>query len=210
MKLSKENIQFIDNYLKNSEVIYYDIRLEMLDHISSAIEHKIELENIDFYDAFKGYMVVNKKDILKGNKDGKSVSYSKEIFKNFLLFLIKPFMLIGLLVSFSFFHFVEVKNYLSDSFTINNLFFVSIISVAFFQIFYFYFFLKERFYVVERIGGILAILYYAQIIFLTGYGTNESPSNLILTIFFYLLFGYVVYFVNEILKFKKRTKFLFQ
>ena len=210
MKLSKENIQFIDNYLKNSEVIYYDIRMEMVDHISSAIEHKMETEDLDFYDAFKEYMVVNKKDILKGNKDGTSVSYSKEIFKNFLLFLIKPFMLIGLLVSFSFFYFFEVKNYFSDSFSINNLFFVSIISVAFFQIFYFYFFLKERLYVIERTGGILAILYYAQIIFFPGYGNNESPSNLILTIFFYLLFAYVVYFINEVLKFKKRSKFLFQ
>ena len=210
MKLSKEHLQFIDNYLKNSEVIYYDIRMEMLDHISSAIEQKMELENLDFYDAFKEYMVVNKKDILKGNKDGRSVSYSKVIFKNFLLFLIKPYMLVGLLGFFSVFHFVEVKNFFSDAFSINNLFFVSIISVAFFQIFYFYFFLKERFYVIERTGGILAILYYAQIIFLTGYGNNESPSNLILTIFFYLLFAYIVYFINEVLKFKKRSKFLFQ
>ena len=210
MKLSKENIQFIDNYLKNSEVIYYDIRMEMVDHISSAIEHKMETEDLDFYDAFKEYMRVNKKDILKGNKDGTSVSYSKEIFKNFLLFLIKPYMLVGLLVLFSFFHFVELKNFFSDAFSINNLFFVSIISVAFFQIFYFYFFLKERFYVIERTGGILVILYYAQIIFFPGYGNNESPSNLILTIFFYLLFAYVVYFINEVLKLKKRTKFLFQ
>jgi hypothetical protein len=210
MKLSTENIQFIDNYLKNSEVVYYDIRLEMLDHISSAVEQKMEQENLDFYDAFKSYMVVNKKDILKGNKDGTRVNYSKELFKNFLLFLIKPYMLVGLLGLFSFFYFVEVKNYFSDSFSINNLFFISIISVAFFQIFYFYIFLKERFYVIERTGGVLAILYYAQIIFFPGYGNNESPSNLILTIFFYLLFAYVMYFINEVLKFKKRTKFLFQ
>jgi hypothetical protein len=27
-----KHAQFIDNYLKNSEVIYYDIRMEMLDH----------------------------------------------------------------------------------------------------------------------------------------------------------------------------------
>ena len=210
MKLSKENIQFIDNYLKNSEVIYYDIRMEMLDHVSSAIEQKMELEPLDFYDAFKEYMVVNKKEILKGNKDGTSVSYSKEIIKNFVLFLIKPHMLVGLLGFFFFFHFVEVKNYFSDSFSINNLFFVAIISVAFFQIFYFYIVLKERFYVIERTGGVLAILYYAHIIFFPGFSNNKSPSTLVMTIFFYLLFAYVMYFINEVLKFKKRTKFLFQ
>ncbi|MBD3725032.1 MAG: hypothetical protein IE891_09740, partial [Flavobacteriaceae bacterium] len=51
MSLNKEQIKFIDNYLKNSEVIYYDIRMEMLDHIASAVEQKMEAENLDFYDA---------------------------------------------------------------------------------------------------------------------------------------------------------------
>ena len=68
MKLTAENIQFIDNYLKNSEVIYYDIRMEMLDHVATAVEQKMQSENLDFYDAFKSYMVVNKREILKGNK----------------------------------------------------------------------------------------------------------------------------------------------
>ncbi len=62
MKLTTENIKFIDNYLKNSEVIYYDIRMEMLDHVATAVEEKMEAENLDFYDAFKSYMVVNKKE----------------------------------------------------------------------------------------------------------------------------------------------------
>ena len=92
MKLSKENIQFIDNYLKNSEVIYYDIRMEMLDHVSSAIEQKMELEHLDFYDAFKSYMVVNKKEILKGNKE-EGLNF-KEPLKKFGLFVIKPFQIV--------------------------------------------------------------------------------------------------------------------
>ena len=60
MSLSSENIQFIDNYLKNSEVIYYDIRMEMLDHVATALEHKMQAENLDFYDAFKSYMLSNR------------------------------------------------------------------------------------------------------------------------------------------------------
>ena len=67
MSLSSENIKFIDNYLKNSEVIYYDIRMEMLDHVATAVEQKMEAENLDFYDAFKSYMVLNKKEVLKSN-----------------------------------------------------------------------------------------------------------------------------------------------
>jgi hypothetical protein len=56
MRLTKQQIQFIDTYLINSEVIYVDIRLEMLDHIALAVEEKMEVENQDFYDAFKDYM----------------------------------------------------------------------------------------------------------------------------------------------------------
>ena len=52
MKLSKEQIQFIDTYLIKNEVIYVDIRLEMLDHIVLAVEQKMAVENQDFYDAF--------------------------------------------------------------------------------------------------------------------------------------------------------------
>ena len=48
MSLSSENIKFIDNYLKNSEVIYYDIRMEMLDHVATAVERKMQTENLDF------------------------------------------------------------------------------------------------------------------------------------------------------------------
>ena len=91
MSLSSENIKFIDNYLKNSEVIYYDIRMEMLDHVATAVEQKMEAENLDFYDAFKSYMVVNKKEIMKGNKE--EGLYFKEPLKKFGLFVIQPFQL---------------------------------------------------------------------------------------------------------------------
>ena len=42
MKLTAENIKFIDNYLKNSEVIYYDIRMEMLDHVAVNRQQKVD------------------------------------------------------------------------------------------------------------------------------------------------------------------------
>ena len=45
MKLTLQDIQFIANYLKNSEVIYYDIRMEMLDHVATAVEQKMKAEN---------------------------------------------------------------------------------------------------------------------------------------------------------------------
>ena len=88
MKLTKENLQFIDTYLKNNQVIYIDIRYEMIDHIATAVEEKMEEESLDFYNAFKNYMVIHKKPILKNNKN--RYSYSWESIKQFLLFLVKP------------------------------------------------------------------------------------------------------------------------
>ena len=203
MSLSSENIKFIDNYLKNSEVIYYDIRMEMLDHVATAVEQKMEVENLDFYDAFKSYMVVNKKEILKGNKFWSI--YSKDTILNFLKFLIHPIMI---LISVSFYFFyknVAVSNYFSESFTIRNLFFVFMIIVAFFQLIYFHLILKQRFFVLEKLGGLLNIIYYLQM-FLMNQHNDETPSILTLTIFSYILIAYVLYFAKEVYKFNTYKK----
>ena len=203
MKLTAENIQFIDNYLKNSEVIYYDIRMEMLDHVATAVEQKMEAENLDFYDAFKSYMVVNKKEILKGNKFWSI--YSKDTILNFLKFLLHPIMiLIG--VSFYFFYKnIQVTNYFSEEFTIRNLFFVIMIFLAFLQLIYFHLILKQRFFVLEKLGGLLNIIYYLQM-FLMNQHNDETPSILTLTIFSYILIAYVLYFAKEVYKFNTYKK----
>ena len=51
MKLTKEEIKYIDNYLIKNEVKYWDVRLELLDHIVSAVEDKIENEGISLNEA---------------------------------------------------------------------------------------------------------------------------------------------------------------
>ena len=68
-KLTKEDIQFIDNYLDNSEIIYADIRMEMTDHVASEIESLIKAdESQSFYVVFKNYMAENKASLLDQNK----------------------------------------------------------------------------------------------------------------------------------------------
>ncbi|WP_111683169.1 hypothetical protein [Winogradskyella tangerina] len=69
MKLSREQIQFINDYLENSDIIHIDIRLEMVDHVASNIEERISNgDKRDFYFIFKDYMVKNKSLLLKNNK----------------------------------------------------------------------------------------------------------------------------------------------
>ncbi|WP_053976488.1 hypothetical protein [Mangrovimonas xylaniphaga] len=66
--LSIEEIQFIDTYLKNSDVRFADIRMEMVDHVASEIEVRMSEDGIDFYNAFKWYMAENKKSLIKESR----------------------------------------------------------------------------------------------------------------------------------------------
>ncbi|PZW44233.1 hypothetical protein LX95_00567 [Mesonia algae] len=79
IKLGQEELEFIDNYLKNSGVEYIDVRLEMLDHVASAVEAKMKEKQTDFYETFKAYMVMNKKELLK-----QTDSFAKESLKKVL------------------------------------------------------------------------------------------------------------------------------
>lgn len=83
-KLSQENIQFIDTYLKNSEVVFNDIRIEMVDHVASDIEQQIENgDTRDFYYIFKDYMVKNKAQLINENRKYSRIS-DKKIVKSVL------------------------------------------------------------------------------------------------------------------------------
>ena len=50
MKLTKEQITYIDDYLKHHKVKYWDIRIELLDHIVTSVEEKLAT-GISFDDA---------------------------------------------------------------------------------------------------------------------------------------------------------------
>jgi len=50
MKLTQEEIQFIDDYLLKNKVKYWDIRLELVDHIANAVEDKME-KGVSFNEA---------------------------------------------------------------------------------------------------------------------------------------------------------------
>lgn len=92
-KLTSEEIKFIDNYLINSEVVHLDIRLEIIDHIATAVEHRMNSSGTDFYSTFKEYMIENKQALLKGNKMFPKAAL-KTTFLFFIKFLIKPCMLL--------------------------------------------------------------------------------------------------------------------
>ena len=55
--LNQEQIKFIDHYLQVSKVRYVDVRSELTDHIATAVELKMQDEALDFYEAFKNYIL---------------------------------------------------------------------------------------------------------------------------------------------------------
>ncbi|OYQ33294.1 hypothetical protein CHU92_12945 [Flavobacterium cyanobacteriorum] len=73
MKLTPQQIQFIDNYLGNSGMRYLDARAEMTDHVASALEGR----EGDFYENFKAYMIQNKKDLLTQYGTFKNTAWKK-------------------------------------------------------------------------------------------------------------------------------------
>lgn len=78
--LTKENIRFIDNYLNNSDIVYNDVRLEMVDHIATAIENQINAGgDVSFYEAFKIHMANNKESMLNDYKTFKKTTDKKII-----------------------------------------------------------------------------------------------------------------------------------
>ena len=117
-RLTKENIQFIDRYL-SSEIIFMDIRTEMVDHIGSVIEQKmIDRDPRSFYYIFKDYMIKNKRLIYKSNtKFLRSVDYNagKRLLKN-------VFSLKGIIVFITmFFCFNTLSNYLEPQLFLKTL-----------------------------------------------------------------------------------------
>ena len=52
IKLTKEQLQQIEAYLNNNDIEYIDLHLEVLDHISTAIENEMTIHNITFKEAF--------------------------------------------------------------------------------------------------------------------------------------------------------------
>lgn len=68
--LTNEDIQFIENYLENSDILYADIRMEITDHVASAIEERMESgDDRGFYQTFKDYMIEHKAKLLQNNKE---------------------------------------------------------------------------------------------------------------------------------------------
>lgn len=199
MKLTQENTNFIDNYLKKNDVIYFDIRMEMLDHILSGIEREMTEKNIGFYDAFKIYMPVNKNEIFKMNKKS-----SFEVLKLFLKSLTNNYnafvVFFTVIICFIFQENLIVLN--SVFWVLMLLYFVISTSIYFFNA-------RKRYYVLEKFGLILNAIYFINIFingFAEGFFGDFNGNIYTVSVILFLSFSFFIYYFKTIVKFNKSQK----
>ena len=174
MRLTNEEIQFIDNYLDNSDVVYADIRMEMVDHVASEIETKIDAGDMrDFYYVFKDYMVENKGKLLNDNKKFLK-SADKKILKATLKELLKP-LTIGIFV-LAFLGFYTAFNHL-DFRTFRSLIFL--IPFGTFLGFGLLYWVYSKYYGLERLSFPMLLFYQlSSLIFNISHRTTEINKTI--------------------------------
>jgi len=151
MNLSKEQLQFIDTYLNNSEVVYTDVRLELTDHIASTIETElVESPNKTFYEVFKDYMVKHKKSLLK-NHEEQQIKIRKKILVRFAKGFLAKQVLFLMVLALITINYVDLAPF-EDNILIINL------GIGFvFLLFYFFIFHKVK---KTSVGGSLITIVY--------------------------------------------------
>ena len=204
--LTKKEIQFIDTYLQNSQVLFVDIRIEMIDHIASAVEAEMEINQSDFYQTFKEYMVVNKAEILKNNPTRTKISWAE--IKRFGAFLLQPILLLMGALLFFLFKYMLPSVQGVDYFSLNNLIFILFISIIVLQYAYLFWVVKKRFYAIEKSGQILMILYWIRIV-LAPFTPYQSLTLITISLFSFLMLSYVLFVIKEIRIFQKNQLKLF-
>jgi hypothetical protein len=115
MELTKEQIQFIDHRLEKEGIKYWDVRIEVLDHVVSEVEEKLKAENTQY--EFKaivqkafvalgwrnnfnagGFDDVNKQGWKNASKGYRKIYYQGfiDFFKNYLNLLVLGVFLLGI------------------------------------------------------------------------------------------------------------------
>ncbi len=196
MKLSKEEIKFIDTYLEKSDVIFVDLRAEMTDHIATGVEEKMKNERIDFYDAFKEYMVKNKRDLLKSNN--KMTGYYLSSISQFSKTLYKPYnIILGFLIIIGYRYFNDARILK----TINQVLLLTIFGFSVLQLIVNFMILKKRYLYLEKTGIILLVIYYFNLCF-NGFYKDFYGNYFTVGITLFLYVAFIVHYLVTIKKFR--------
>ncbi|MCC1483507.1 hypothetical protein [Winogradskyella immobilis] len=130
MKLTKEEIKFIDHFILDQNIKYLDIRSELIDHLATEFE---ENSNFDLIEDYLKTKVSFVKTFAKKQQKIIHWSYQKKLWFQFAEFFYKPkfiILLLGLIFS---------GNLLLRFFTIkqfSSIFFFTLIALILYPLFY--------------------------------------------------------------------------
>ncbi|MCZ8089254.1 hypothetical protein [Flavobacterium sp.] len=202
MKLNQNQIQFIDGYLHRNDVIYVDIRAEMIDHIATGVEEKMKDEDIDFHDAFVSYVNSNHKEIFSMNKN--IWRFALPEIKNYLIYFFKPtslFLVVFIIALYTFLNKNGYQNFVKETLPMYVL--GSIVVVSFLSFIYFGIIKKQQYFFVEKNGIVFLILYWIDLFFLKPFQKSERLSDGLTVVFMCLFTVYIFYTINQLKKFFK-------
>ena len=196
-KLTPEQITFIDTYLQKSDVIFVDVRAELTDHIASAVEEKMEIENVDFYEAFKGFMAHNKKELLrrKNNILPPLFSFGKTLYQ--------PYNLVIGVIILLFFYFISQSSNAQN--ILKNIYlsiFYGIFAFALLQGIY-TLVIRKRFAYLEKVTFWLLLINYINLFF-NGFHNDFFGNSVSVGIVLFLFIAFLIYFVKTFLKFNPK------
>ena len=192
-KITKDQIQFIDGYLEKAGMKYIDVRYEMTDHVAAALENY----NGDFYENFKEYMVVHKKDLMDSNRHFRKLARNKAfgILKNNFLKL--PFWIITAMLFLI--SMLARQIAVNDEAVTNSLEIALVLtsSVIYFYFIYYWLFKRDIHSVITKL---LTIVYFGSVIFRFSHWIENTSVLLFYYAFstaFYILLAQSVWQLNK-------------
>ncbi|CAM4124002.1 hypothetical protein FLAN108750_11675 [Flavobacterium antarcticum] len=158
MSITTANIAHIENYLKSNGVIFDDLRIELVDHISSAVEFEMAKQNLGFHQTFSKYVIENKSEFLNPNEPNNKWNFMLAL-KTFFKFLINKNVIIVALLLFIVFqrnYFELIKEYSSSIqlYAVIALIVFSLGWIAFFNGIF-----KKRFFALENNFNVMIIFF---------------------------------------------------
>ena len=184
MKLNKEQIDQIDNYIVACGIKWYDVRAELVDHFANSLENKLdENSSLDFKQAIinehKKFSDCGFKKLLKTKIEAVEKQFYKQIFKHMKSFFKFPKIIISISV---FFALTLIMNYVSNK----EYFFMGLTTSLFLVVIVLLFRIKPKkrtkiksFLILNRTNLFLQLFIFLVILFssLTNMRTEESFSN---------------------------------
>lgn len=201
MRLNQEQIQFIDKFLQRNDVVYVDILAEMTDHIATAVEERMQSGN-DFYEVFREYVTINKKELFKMNPGIWWFSFQE--IRKYFRFLVKPIGLIAnvcLIILFVVFR--KSDFYLSFKANLPFYFLMAFLFISVVNMIYFWMMRRERYFFIERNSIVLMLLYWINLLVMKPFEAENNLSDILVLTFLCLFTGYLFYATHQVKSFLK-------